>query len=255
VADSFAAGADPPIIQSARDILAAAEAAHVPLRLLGGAAVYLRCASARVPPLARAYGDLDFMTTSKTRKQMDRVFDAVGFVGDNGFNRLHGHHRLIFHHAETGAKVDVFVDTFRMCHTLDIRKRLEIDRWTLTLADLLLSKLQIIEVNEKDIKDAAAIFADFPPAESDEGINAHYITRLMADDWGFQHTLEKNLVAIEHHVPEVAADCRTAILSRIEELRARLVGAPKSFKWKTRARVGERMAWYQLPEEPTADEG
>ena len=145
-------------------------------------------------------------------------------------------------------QVDIFIDRMQMCHTIDFRSRLHLDSRTLPLADLLLTKLQIVEVNEKDLIDTMALFQDHEVLANDAGLNSAYISRLTASDWGLYKTLTTNLqkartFALERTFPEQIPARISALLEAIE-------AQPKSLSWKTRAMIGERVRWYELPEEP-----
>ena len=61
---------------------------------------------------------------------------------------------MLFYDTANGRQLDVFVGTFHMCHELDLGKRLAEHPSALDAADLLLTKLQIAEINRKDIVDA-----------------------------------------------------------------------------------------------------
>jgi len=230
-------------------VLDAANADGVQLRLLGGLAIYLQSPSAKAnEQLKRAYKDLDFVTISKHTAKTKALFAKLGYSANKNFNALHGHQRLLFWDEQHSRQVDIFVDRMQMCHNIDFRSRLAIHQQTLSLADLMLTKLQIVEVNEKDMLDVMALFLDFDVDNSEAGINVGYISSLMAGDWGFQKTLEINLkkmkaFAVERGFPEYVPE-------RVDKLLAAMEKQPKSLSWKARAMVGERVRWYELPEEP-----
>jgi len=235
--------------QEATRIIEAASAEGIPLRLLGGLAIYFQCPSARsAERLQRTYNDLDFATLSKWGTKTRALFAKLGYTGNKTFNALHGHQRLLFWDEQHGRQIDIFIDRMQMCHTIDFRSRLQLDQRTLSLPDLLLTKLQIVEINEKDIIDVIALFYDHDITSNEQGIHADYIAGLAANDWGLQKTLEINMkktraFAIEHDFPAHVAE-------GIETLLAAMEARPKSLAWKARAIVGERVRWYELPEEP-----
>src|SRR6266487_2497385 len=149
------------ITQEATRIIDAANAAGIPLRLLGGLAIYFQCPGAgSVERLQRKYNDLDFATLSKWGTKTRALFAKLGYTGNKTFNALHGHQRLFFWDEQHGRQVDIFIDRMQMCHIIDFRSRLQQDQRTLSLPDLLLTKLQIVEINEKDIFDVIALFYD-----------------------------------------------------------------------------------------------
>jgi hypothetical protein len=235
--------------EEAARILAAAEADNFPLRLLGGVAIYFQCPSAQSDArFQRAYKDFDFVTLGKWGGKTKALFTRLGYTANQAFNALHGYQRLLFWDMPHERQVDIFIDRMQMCHTIDFRSRLHLDSRTLPLADLLLTKLQIVEVNEKDLIDTMALFQDHEVLANDTGLNSAYIARLTASDWGLYKTLTTNLqkartFALERTFPEQIPMRISALLEAIE-------AQPKSLSWKTRAMIGERVRWYELPEEP-----
>jgi hypothetical protein len=239
----------PEIIREAERILAAAGKHDVALRLFGGVAIALRCPSAALPALRRDYNDLDFAGLSGQREAVTALFVSLGYDPDRSFNALHGHQRLLFWDRAHDRQVDVVFDRLRMSHTFELRDRLAVDDRTMPLADLLLFKLQIVEANEKDIVDAITLLADYPIGEDDTAINAAYIARLGADDWGLCHTLERSLERVQRHPLATTPELPREPTVQAAELLHRLAAVPKTTRWKLRARVGERVRWYETPEE------
>jgi hypothetical protein len=147
----------------------------------------------------------------------------------------------------------VFVDEIAFCHRIDLRHRLTLSPRTLTPADLLLAKLQIVEITAGDLDDLIALFIAHDLAASDIGaINAPYIVRLLADDWGFYFTVTSNLAKLRDAViqsPYAAPDQVAHVVQRIDALRDQIEREPKSTRWKIRARVGTRFSWYNQVEE------
>ena len=216
---------------------------------MGGAAVNLHCSSARQAPLKRKYGDLDFVASSKQRQAVQELFESLGYEGDRRFNTLNGHQRLLYLDPVNGRQIDVFIDRMKMCHVIELANRLGHDGPTLTPADLLLSKLQVYEINTKDLVDTTALLLDHPIADHDnDAINAAYLARLTSEDWGLHRTLQLNSGRVRNAVRELDVDAGR-VSERLDELWARIDAQPKSFKWKLRARVGDRVSWYELPEE------
>lgn len=229
-------------------VLDAAAASGVVLRATGGLGVCLQCPSAGVPPLSRLYNDLDLVGRRGDAKRISDLLTSLGYTADEEFNKFHGHQRLYFLDRPNDRHLDVFVERIVMCHELDLTGRLEADPRTLTPADLLLTKLQVVEVNERDLKDASALLVDHPIAP--DGIDAGRVTELLASDWGWWRTSTATLdavVAYAGSIDSFAAEER--VRERASELRERIDAAPKTLKWKLRAKVGERVRWYELPEE------
>ena len=216
---------------------------------MGGAAVNLHSPSARRPPLKRKYGDLDFVAPSRQQQAVQKLFESLGYQGDRRFNTLNGHQRLLYLDSVNGRQIDIFIDRMKMCHVIELANRLGHVGPALTPADLLLSKLQVFEVNMKDLVDTTALLLDHPIADhDDDAINAAYLARLTSDDWGLHRTLQLNTARVRDaaHALEVDAG---QVNRRLDELWARIDAQPKSLKWKLRARVGDRVSWYELPEE------
>jgi hypothetical protein len=222
----------------------------VPLRLTGGVAVAIRCPSAALPPLRRAYADIDLVTVGGARDGVVALMEALGYAGDREFNTLHGHRRLFFWDLANERQVDVFVDEAKLCHTIDFRERLKVVPVTLSLADLLVMKLQVVETNEKDLIDVCAILGDHDLSEDESGVNAAYVASLAASDWGLWRTLGMVAERGEAFAVDLSGFERGEVVAtRLRQLRERLDAAPKSRGWKLRARVGDRKRWYELPEE------
>ena len=176
-------------------------------------------------------------------------FPSIGYEANDRFNLMQGDRRLYFFDGNNGKQVDVFIDTIRMSHVIDLRSRLGHNGPCASPSDLLLSKLQIFEVNSKDMVDLVALVLDHPVASNDdEAIDANYVARLAAEDWGLYRTLQLNLAKLRHTLDELDVD-REKVSSRLDELWTAVEAQPKPLKWRMRAQVGDRMRWYELPEE------
>jgi hypothetical protein len=238
------------LLAAAEEIIAAAATAGTPLRLLGGVAVFHLARSARQPPLARTYHDFDVVVPSRQGGSARRVFRAAGYSEDAHFNALHGAQRMIFA-APRGFVVDVLVGTFQMCHRLDLGRDLPGQGLTIHPADLLLTKLQIVQIEEKDLRDATALLLDLPTDGT--GIDVGRFVAPLANDWGFYHTVERNLPKVEQYARDglgLGPGQAQAVAASAARLRDAMEAAPKSLRWKMRARVGEKVTWYELPEDP-----
>jgi hypothetical protein len=236
-------------IAEAERVATAAKKKGVTAKLLGGAGIHLHSPSARKPPLKRKYGDLDYAIPKKDRKGMLELFPALGYEANDRFNLMNGDRRLYFYDAANGRQVDVFVDIFKMSHVIDLRGRLDHEGPCASPSDLLLSKLQIYEVNRKDLIDVIALLLDHEIAEGDDdAIDPRYIARLACDDWGLCRTIELNIAKLLATLDEVDVD-RDLARSRIEKLWAAVDSSPKPLRWRLRAQVGDRLQWYELPEE------
>lgn len=233
-------------------MLEEAEAAGVPLRLLGGVAIRLRGPRVQLPAFERSYGDLDFATTKRGRREAPAFFRKQGYEPHTSFNALHGQDRLLFFDTENDRQVDVFVGAFSMCHRIPLDARLELEPVSIPLAELLLTKLQVIELNEKDVRDTLSLLIDHPVGDADgEMLNAGQVARLCADDWGLWRTITQNLAVCRGYAEtfELAPEVRSLAEERLDALLERIEAEPKSRAWRLRARIGDRKRWYDLPEE------
>ena len=237
--------------EEAERILSGAEANKVTLRLLGGVAVVTRCPSASKTPFSRRYVDIDLIGRRRETGKINQLFKDLGYKPRERFNALHGS-RLIFNDMKNMRRVDVFLDVFQMCHKFDFRDRLGLEPKTVTMSDLLATKLQIVEINEKDIKDILVLLLDHDVSLEDtsDKINATYIAKLCADDWGIYRTFTMNLDRIPEFVGRLNLDDeqRARITQRAGSIRKSIESIPKSMGWRMRATVGDRRRWYELPE-------
>jgi hypothetical protein len=236
------------------------------LRLMGGMAV--RAHAPRWPARSRRVEvDLDFATTSKDRAAVYALLAEEGYTPDKQHNALFGRKQAYFVDVPRKRPVDVLVDTLEMCHRLDFGDRLAKSRPTLPLAELLLSKLQVVKINRKDVLDALILLAEHPLAQ-DDGIDAQHgpgainvprIVEVTSNDWGWWRTVTGNLDKLDQYLatelqPEdldlgTGQAVQFDVAAQIAGLRSAIESAPKSTRWKLRARVGERVPWYAEPEE------
>jgi len=242
------------IVQEAERIVDAADKRSITLRLFGGMAIRFHCPSATHRGLQRKYADIDFMGLSKQSKNgaVQRLFIELGYAPREIFNALQGARRLIFNDVEQGRRVDVFLDTFEMCHKFDFRDRLTLDKPTIPLADLLATKLQVVEITDREYRDIIALIHDHELADADgpEAINGEYLANLCRQDWGTYKTFSINISNILSSIGnyQLATDYSDLVSKRLEALQMRIENAPKSITWKLRAKIGEKKAWYELPE-------
>ena len=241
----------PIMVNEARAIIDEARANNVTLRALGGTAVAMHCPSAKHKAIVREYPDIDLVGHAKEGKGIKTVFLNLGFQPDKRFNALHGAKRLKFAEENSDTDVDVFLDIFEMCHKLDFKGRLELEDYTIPLADLLLTKLQIVELNEKDVRDIIAIIFDHEFGAGPEMIDDNYIANLCGNDWGLWKTISLSIERVLGFLGDYAVtdDEKGRIKSRLEGLKKRIDAEPKGTRWKMRASIGESRKWYETVEE------
>lgn len=238
--------------EEAKRIIEVAQQKKIILRLFGGVSFYFRCPSAKHRSLQRNYVDIDFMGHAKQSKDIKQLFVELGYVPRDRFNAMQGYRRLIFNDIEHQRRIDIFLDVFEMCHKFNFKDRLDIDQQTISLADMLATKLQIVEINQKDLKDIVSMFLDHDVVDKDapDAINGGYLAKVCSDDWGIYKTFVMNLDRILGMMGDFGLEDaeRKVVEDRAARLKKMIEDAPKSFGWKMRARVGERVAWYELPE-------
>jgi hypothetical protein len=242
-----------PDIQSEMNrLISAAYEKSILLRVLGGLAVKVHN-KADHPTFRREFGDLDFVVAGKQRREFEAFMPAVGYSPHQKFNVLNGAHRQIYYHNETEMKVDVFVGSFEMCHKIPLEDRLHIHPITIPLAELLLTKAQIAELNRKDGLDIASLLLFNETGLNDSQINLVQIAKLCGADWGLFKTTSINLKRVEEIVSGedvgLEESERRLIMQRIQDIHETFESMPKSLAWQMRDKVGTRVRWYEEVEE------
>jgi hypothetical protein len=245
-------GVDP--FEASVAVVRDANARGIPLKLLGGQAVRLLCPT--FPHRARKDQDMDFACVSAKKRDVLDFFGEQGFLGDRKFNTLHGDRQMYFTTADGKTSVDVIMDRLNMCHTLDFADRIDRLPDTLDVADLLLTKLQVVQLNEKDVHDLLQLLSAFEVTEGDEPgtVGLDRIGAVIGPDWGWWRTATMNLEKVIHFAEDdrtdlVPAGRRFEPGMQARRLRQYCDDVPKPVKWKIRSKVGDRVQWYQEPEE------
>jgi hypothetical protein len=231
-----------PVAEARRLIGLAAERGLV-LRALGGVAVCLQAPDGK-PRLPRRVKDIDLAAAKGTHKAAIKVVLEAGYVADEMFNALRGSRRLLFGDPVNGRHLDVFVGEFAMCHDIPLTARLDSRALTVPGDELLLTKLQIVELTENDQSD---IYNVLFHTEIDTG----FIAALCAADWGLWRTCELNVERSLANLGKSALDTgeRARVAAKLSTLRDRIEAEPKPLKWRMRNQVGDRVRWYNEPEE------
>ena len=237
------------------NVLALDQNRHVIMRLIGALAFRTHCPTFGYiqDKLGRKFTDFDFASYPRFVRDVRRILTELGYEEDKQVTQLFGDRRMLFHDPAFGRHADIFLNSLEFCHPVNFVGRLEAEALTVPLAELLLEKMQIVEINEKDLIDSVMLLREHPVGDTDkETINAMIIADVLSNDWGFWRTFTGNLAVLDEHLDHfagLAAEDRQVVRSRIEELRGRIEAAPKSLRWKARARVGERLKWYKDVEE------
>ena len=256
MAEPVAARGEAPLedmIGEGRRLVDAATRQGITVRLLGGVAVYLKAPPAG-PLLPRTVGDIDLVIKRGSRGAVTGILTAAGYLPDEMFNALQGARRLLFYGEANGRKLDVFIGEFSMCHVIPITDRLERDPITIPLAELLLTKLQIVELTERDQRDIYSLCYHHQVSRGDGSeIEGDYIAEICAKDWGLWRTAKATIERCKANLAgyDLDPEQTTLITDRLDVLWRLIEQAPKSAKWRLRSRVGERVRWYAEPEENT----
>lgn len=246
-------------LDEARRIAGEGEKRDLTLRVLGGVGIRLLTPDhvevaqrlGRLGEGEQEFTDLDFMSYKNQRDQMKRFFEDLGYAKRRATLSTAASERQIYFHPDGWFFVDVFFDKLLVAnHPLDLRGRLELISLTLTPTDLLLEKVQIVNMGDKDVKDTVVLLLAHDVGDSDGNgeINGQYISRLLSADWGFWYTVTTNLEGLREHVPQMGGlsqEERGIVRDRIGTLLDRLESEPKSLRWKARARLGPRLRWYE----------
>ena len=231
-------------------IVSAAGDASVVIRVLGSLGVSIHCpdAPALLEAFERTYADIDFAAYRRDAKVIGTLLADMGYVEDREIYVASEGQRGLYDNPFNRVHLDVFFDRLEFCHVIPLAGRLERDQPTLPLAELLLSKLQIVRINEKDVVDIILLLLDHAiSGEDDDTINGDVVAKLCATDWGLWRTVSGNLdkvLALAASYPQLGDAQRARVREQTAALTERLARESKSFGWKTRARVGDRVKWW-----------
>ena len=243
-------------------IIDAAAERGILLRILGGAAIRIHCPGSddMYELLKRApKHDMDFISYSKYRPLTRQFMKDMGYTPyvTLAMTSALGRYRQIFNDAEGNKAIDVFLDMLPMCHIIDFRGRLEVDHPTVPPAELFLLKAQIVQMNEKDWQDMCILLREHQVGNTDKDtINLDRISKVLANDWGFYHTVTTNVKRLQDYVvecPGLKGDDRVTIGKRLKAIADAVEKEPKTLKWKMREKIGTSKQWYNVVEEVQRD--
>ena len=232
-------------------IISASEEAGVLMRVIGSLAFQMHCPQYGYlqAAMGRAYTDIDFAAYKRQTREVKALMTGLGYVEDREVFIVSEGDRSIFNNPNTTLHVDVFFDKLDFSHVIYWNGRLEVDRPTIPLAELLLEKMQIFQINEKDIIDTIMLLMEHPLGDSDEEeINMERVAQLLAKDWGLWRTTTMNLNKVQQmagHYPQLNPEQQADVANTVQKALARIEAEPKSTAWRLRARVGDRVKWYK----------
>ncbi|MEM2997591.1 MAG: hypothetical protein QW542_01430 [Thermoproteota archaeon] len=241
-------------LEEAKRIVAEAEKRGVTLRVMGAVAVAIHSPkySSLFKSLKRELTDLDFMALKKQKNAVFNVLKDLGYAMDRSSQYIMTISQRYILYNPQGLHVDIFFDKLDMCHTIEFTDRLNVDFPTIPLAELLLEKTQIVRINEKDVKDCLILIREHEITDDDKGVNARYISKLLAEDWGFYYTVTTNLKRIRdlaEKYPALKTSDVEDVRQKIDRLLTTIESEPKTVKWKIRAKIGPKQKWYKEVEE------
>jgi len=244
-------------VRQAKRIVEEGEKRGIHIRIMGALAIFIHSPGfedlhRRLKRLGgdQIFTDIDLMSYSKHRKAVRKMMEDMGYTPDRAllFTGQWGK-RHIYHEPKNRFHVDVFFDKLDMCHVIDFRGRLEVDSPTIPLADILLEKMQIVQINEKDLKDCIVLLRAHSIGETDEDvINVKRIADILSDDWGFYYTATTNLNKLKDYtlaLKELTEEEKKDVVTKIEQILDYVEKTPKSAKWQMRAKIGTKKKWYK----------
>jgi len=241
----------------AMKIVNAANERSLTLRVLGSLAFHIHCQryDHLQKQLGRAYTDIDYASYKKQASKIGPFLSNLGYHEDLDVNVLFAGERLNFNNPSSGLHIDIFFDKLNFCHEINWVDRLEVDQPTLPLAEMLLEKMQIIRINEKDIIDTLMLLLEHPLGNDDhETIHIGRISKLCAQDWGLWRTLTMNLGKVAdlgQRYEQLSPEEKSQLATQVDTALRIINEEPKTLAWKLRSKIGDRVKWYQEVDEIT----
>lgn len=239
-----------PFLEQASKIFDEANRRNLTLRVIGALAFHIHCPRFNYIQLesGRFFTDVDFMAYVEEQAETEKMFKELGYLDDPRIKTVPGLRRSIFFTADHSLHSDVFYDVLEFSHTIDFRGRLAIDSPTVSLVDLLLEKMQIFRLNEKDAIDTLMLIREHGVgSHDDEIINIDYLAKVCKADWGLWKTVTGNLEKVDtlaDDYPVLTTEDREIVRGRLAEISARIEREPTTLGWRIRSRIGERIKWY-----------
>lgn len=238
------------------EVLDTAKKTNITMVTLGAIAFRIHCPKFKhiIYRMKRSLTDLDFAAYMKDADRISTLFAELGYQELLPVRMYFGGRRRMFQNDKNGMKSDLFLDELHMCHDITFRGRLSIDYPTLSLVDLLLEKMQIVELDAKDVIDTIALIREHEIGASDkETVNTEYLSSLCASDWGLWMTVTTNLNRVRSHLEQfepLSDEDKNDVDKKIAHILEIIDSTPKSTSWKMRARIGTKKKWYRTVDAP-----
>lgn len=241
----------PGFLEEGLRLLDEAKKQGIILRVMGSIAIRLHCPSSSdlIEKLNRPITDIDYVGYEKQANKIEAFLNDQGYTSRQLSYSFRQMGRMIFIDPDTKNVIDIFLDKLEMCHTIDYRKRLELDYPTVPLAEILMQKMQIVMLSEKDVKDTIVLFREHDLGDNDDNtINIKHIATILANEWGFYHTFTTNLLKTKNLLKDFSVlsdEDREVVCQRIDQALKMIEDEPKSRSWKMRAKIGTKKKWYR----------
>ena len=238
-----------------RRILKASDDAGIILRVIGSLAFQMHCPKFGYlqAAMGRAYTDIDFAAYHRQTKEIQALMAGLGYRENREVFIVSEGDRAIFERPDVGIHIDIFYEKLDFSHVIHWEGRLEVDHPSIPLAEMLLEKMQIVQINEKDVIDTIMLLLEHPLGDEDhEIINIQHVARLCSNDWGLWRTTTMNLDKIRqlaHGYKEITVEQKEKVDVQVKTALAQIEKEPKSLAWRLRARVGDRVKWYKEVDE------
>ena len=232
-------------------IIKASDEAGIILRVIGSLAFQMHCPKFGYlqAAMGRAYTDLDFAAYSRQTSAIRALMAGLGYQDNKEVFIVSGGERAIFDRADIGLHIDIFYEKLDFCHVIRWERRLEVDAPSIPLAEMLLEKMQIVQINEKDVIDTLMLVLEHPLGDTDrETINMKRVAELCATDWGLWRTTTMNLGKVRdlaQAYDQLTAEQKAHVAAQVNAALTRIEKEPKTMAWRLRARVGDRVKWYK----------
>ncbi len=239
------------LLRTADTIMNESKKRNLTLRLLGALAFYKHCPQFNYFQIEskRIFTDIDFMSYIEQKRDIEKMFLDLGYIDDKRIQTVPGVKRSIFFSADNSLHSDIFYDVLEFSHAIGFKGRLEIDYPTISLVDLFLEKMQIFQINKKDIIDTIMLLCEHAVGSTDnEEINIDYLSKTCKSDWGLWKTLTANLDKIDRLLDKynfLSTDHKRIVRERLHCIKQRIDDEPATIGWKLRSRIGERVKWYR----------
>jgi hypothetical protein len=236
-------------------IIEASDHAGIILRVIGSLAFQMHCQKYGYlqAVMGRAYTDIDFAAYHRQAKEIQLLMANLDYHENREVFIVSQGNRAIFERPEVGLHIDVFYEKLDFCHVISWKDRLEVDHPSIPLAEMLLEKMQIVRINEKDVVDTIMLLLEHPLGDEDkEIINIKRVAELCSTDWGLWRTTTINLDKVRQMAQgyeQLTVEQKEKIDLQVTAAKARIDQEPKSLSWRLRARVGDRVKWYKDVEE------